>query len=318
MPDRSTLVAGFVRTLRRASNASSFALCAAIGVAGCGDPSAGGGTELPIQVRISVESRVQAAEWRLWSVEESPAAARGAAGAYTFVSRGVLRDSAGVLALPNDPGVYLLEAWVKSRPGDSLDVAVASHAGFAIDSSCVQVVPASGEIVRVQQCRGQDMSLLPSADDSIHAPDQLSVLRIEGRTPQRIQLLDDAGTARLLPAEARLWQISTDTADDQILIFGGRLARESDGTFRLPVQHGSTRYVLEAASGAGAMPTHVRTRIAMGSGWTRYLRCEENILPPLPGTISVHDCPDLDWQLSGHDSAHVGAGMWSAFSTHLP
>lgn len=307
-----------------ASKSRSFAgiasvlLASATGLSGCGDPSAGGGTELPIQVRIIVDSRMEAAEWRLWTVEETTVAARGAFASYSFVSKGILKDSAGVLALPGDPGVFLLEAWVHRTPSDSIQVAIPSPIGFAIDSSCIQSVPMSGEIVHVDACSGMDKKLLPSGTDTTHRPDQVSLIRIEGRSPQRIQILDDAGVTRLTPAEARLWSISTDTGDDQILRFRGRLSRESDGSFRIPVMQGNTRYVIESSRNSGALPPRIATHVRVSTGWTRYLVCMENILPPLPGTISVHDCPELGWTLSGSDSEHGGADQWSAFSLDIP
>lgn len=306
---------------RRSASAGLFALGLgiALSVTGCGDPSAGGGTELPLQVRITVDSRVEASEWRLWSIEETPSAARGgASGAYTFVSRGILADSAGVLSIPSDPGLFLLEAWVDAPPGDSLDVARASQPGFAIDSDCIQQVPLSGDIVRVQLCTNLDSRMLPSGTDSLHRPDQSSIIRIEGRDPQRLQLLDDAGASRLQPAEARLWSISTEANSDQTLLFRGRLSREADGTFRIPVLSGNTRYVLEASSTAGAMPTRISTHVRVPNGWNRYVMCSESVLSPLPAIVSVHSCPDLNWKLSSTDSTEGGADIWSVFSLDVP
>lgn len=311
------LALGAPKTRSSAGIASALLVSATL-LAGCGDPSAGGGTELPIQVRITVDSRMEATQWRLWTIEEAPLAARGAVGSYSFVSKGILKDSAGVLALPGDPGVFLLEAWVDRTPSESIQVAIPSPIGFAIDSSCIQPVPLSGEVVHVEVCSGMDKKLLPSGADTTHRPDQVSLIRIEGRTPQRIQILDDAGIERLTPAEARLWSISTDTGDDQILRFRGRLSRESDGSFRIPVMQGNTRYVIESSRNAGGMPTRIATHVRVTTGWTRYLVCMENILPPLPGTISVHDCPELGWSLSGSDSLHRGADLWSAFSLDIP
>lgn len=289
-----------------------------LGLGGCGQMSTGGGTELPLQVRISVSSRVEAKEWRLWSVEERPVAARGASAGYVFVSRGILRDSAGILDLPGDPGIFLLEAWVRSSASDSLDVSVIPQAGFRLDSTCIQPVPLSGEIVRVELCTSMPVGLLPSGRDTAHAPDRLSILRIEGRAPQRLQILDDPGVVRQQPLEARLWSVSNDTTDDQTLLFRGRLTRESDGTFRMPVRKGSERFVIEASRSADALPSRIASHVQVSSGWTRFLRCGESILAPLPPTFSVHECPELDWMLSGSDSTHAGADLWSVFSLSVP
>lgn len=298
--------------------ASILGMLAGAFLAGCGDPSMGGGTELPIQVRITVESRTEAKQWRLWTVEENTNAARHLLGSsYTFVSRGILEDSAGVLSLPSDPGLFLLEAWVGKSPADSLDVAIPSLPGFSIDTSCMQAVPRSGDIVQVRRCMSFEARQMPSGRDSAHAPDMFSVLRIEGESPQRLQILDDAGSLRLLPAEARLWSISTDSGDDQTLLFRGRLSREADGTFRLPVLQGHRRFLIEAATKANSMRSRISTRTRISTGWTRYMECMENILSPLPGTFSVHGCPDLGWNLSGLDSASVGADIWSAFSLDI-
>lgn len=280
--------------------------------------STGGGTELPIQVQITVISSAEAKEWRLWSVEERPLAARGASGTYDFISRGILHDSAGILDLPSDPGIFLLEAWVDRNPADSLDVSVASQAGFTINPSCIQSVPLSGEIIQVELCTSIPLRLLPSGRDTAHAPDRLSILRIEGRSPQRLQILDDPGIVRQLPMEARLWSVSNDTSDDQTLVFRGRLNRESDGSFRMPVKKGNEQFVIEASRATNVMPSRIASRVTVSSGWTRYLRCGESILAPLPPTFSVHECPDLDWKLSGTDSSHAGADMWSVFSLAIP
>jgi len=280
--------------------------------------STGGGTELPLQVRISVSSRVEAKEWRLWSVEERPLAARGTSAGVLFVSRGILHDSAGVLDLPGDPGIYLLEAWVKDAANDSLDVSVIPSSDFRIDSNCIQRVPLSGEIVRVELCTSIPASQLPSGRDSAHAPDRLTILQIEGRAPQRLQILDDPGVVRQQPLEARLWSISNDTSDDQTLLFRGRLTRESDGTFRMPVKKGNERFVIEASRASDALPTRIASHVQVTSGWTRFLRCGETILAPLPPTFSVHECPELGWMLSGTDSTHAGADLWSVFSLSIP
>jgi hypothetical protein len=88
----------------------AFAALATLGLGACGQMSTGGGTELPLQVRISVSSRVEAKEWRLWSVEDRPVAARG-------TSAGVLSFPAGSCTIrpassicPEIPAIYLLEA----------------------------------------------------------------------------------------------------------------------------------------------------------------------------------------------------------------
>lgn len=296
----------------------AFAVLATLGLGACGQMSTGGGTELPIQVRISVSSRVEAKEWRLWSVEERPVAARGVSAGFVFVSRGLLRDSAGILDLPGDPGIYLLEAWVMGATSDSLDVSVTPNADFRIDSTCIQRVPLSGEIVRVELCTSIPKGQLPSGRDSAHAPDRLSILQIEGHAPQRLQILDDPGVVRQQPLEARLWSISNDTTDDQTLLFRGRLTRETDGTFRMPVKKGNERFVIEASRSADALPTRIASHAQVSSGWTRFLRCGETILAPLPPTFSVHECPELGWKLSGTDSARSGADLWSVFTLSIP
>jgi len=279
----------------------------------------GGGTELPIQVRITVESRTEASQWRLWTVEENTSSARRLSGSsYTFVSRGILADSAGVLSLPRDPGIFLLEAWIRKVPSDSLDVAIPSASGFVIDTSCIQQIPQSGDIVQIQRCSNLAPQMLPSGKDTSHAPDLFSVIRIESESPQRLQILDDNGTQRIQPAEARLWSISTDSAADQTLLFRGRLSRESDGTFRIPVLPGNMRFLIEASTLANAMRTRISTHAKVSTGWTRYMDCMENILSPLPGTVSVHACPELGWNLSGIDSTSTGADVWSVFSLDIP
>jgi len=290
----------------------------AVLLASCANPQSGGGTELPIQVRIYVEVPTQATAWRLWSVEESPRTASTQTIGYSFVSRGVLKDSSGVLSIPNSPGTFLLEAWTRTTPSDSLAVVRDAPAGFAIDSSCIQSIPLDGQIFHTQACPQMRPATAPSGQDTARAPDRITMLRIPGGEVQRVQILDDAGARKLLPAEARLWSISTDPAEDQTLVFRGRLARESDGSFHFPTERGKVRYVVEAAETEGVLPTTIRSHAKMDEGWSRYLACQENILPPLPGTLSVHACPDLGWMPSGKDSAHSGANLWSVFATDLP
>jgi len=288
-------------------------------LAACGNPQSGGGTELPISVQIYVGAQAQA--WRLWSVEETPAvAARGLeSSGLTFVSHGVLRDSAGVLDLPATPGIFLLEAWVSHSPSRYLTIARPAVPGFALDSSCVQSIPLDGQIVSTRVCPSLDRFAAPSGlDDTATAPDRLTLIRIGGTRIQRVQIFDDPGRQRLKPAEARLWSVSTDTSEDQTLVFRGRLQLENDGTFRLPTTRGSIRYVIEASDSAGSLPPVVPARAQMDSGWSRYLACQENIVTPLPGTLSVHACPGLDWTPSGRDATHSGAGIWSVFSINLP
>lgn len=291
-------------------------LAAAFALAACGDPTSGGGTELPIQVRIYVDAEANA--WRLWTIEEGgTSAARGSAGR-TFISRGVLRDSAGILALPATSGIFLLEAWVRNTPPESLVVIHDIPDGFRIDASCIQSVPLDGNIVRTQVCPGLDRSLAPSATDSASLPERLTLIRIEGPIDQRLQILDDAGDAKLLPAEARLWEVSSDPTQDQTLLFRGVLDRESDGSLRLPTRSGFGRYLIEASSTSGALPRSIPARATATAGWTRFMDCQESILAPLPRTLSVHSCPGLDWHLSGTAAGAAGADLWSAFSLSLP
>lgn len=314
---RSTPTSSLRNRLRRAFPMAPMLAATFLGA--CGNPQSGGGTELPISVQIYVGAQARA--WRLWSVEETPAvAARGQDGSgYTFVSRGVLRDSAGMLDLPTAPGTFLLEAWINHSPSAYLTIARPAAAGFAIDPSCVQTIPLDGQIISTRVCPTIDRLAAPSGlDDTSTAPDRLTLIRIGGTQVQRVQILDDAGTRRLQPVEARLWSVSTDTSEDQTLVFRGRLQRENDGTFRLPTTRGSIRYVIEASDSARALPPVVPAHAQMDSGWSRYLLCQENILTPLPGTLSVHACPGLDWTPSGRDSTHVGAGIWSVFSLDLP
>lgn len=292
-------------------------LAAAFVLAACGDPTSGGGTELPIQVRIYVDAEANA--WRLWTIEEDgPSAARGGSGERTFVSRGVLRDSAGILALPATSGVFLLEAWVHNTPPESLVVVHDIPDGFRIEASCIQSVPLDGNIVRTQVCPGLDRTLAPSAGDSASLPERLTLIRIEGRNDQRVQILADAGDAKLLPAEARLWEVSTDSAADQTLLFRGVLDRESDGSLRLPTRSGFGRFLIEAAAKPGALPRSIPARATETAGWNTFKDCQEDILPPLPQTLSVHSCPGLDWHPSGTAAGASGADLWSVFSLSLP
>lgn len=288
-----------------------------LALSACGEPTSGGGTELPIQVRIYVDAEANA--WRLWTIEEGSAtAARGEASRGSFVSRGVLRDSAGILALPATSGTFLLEAWVKNTPPESLVVVHEIPEGFLLDESCIQAVPLDGNIVRTQVCPGLDRSLAPSAADSASRPERLTLIRIEGRKDQRVQILADAGDAKILPAEARLWEVSTDSGQDQTLLFRGVLDRESDGSLRLPTRSGFGRFLIEASTTAGSLPRSIPARATATTGWTRFMDCQESILSPLPPTLSVHSCPGLDWRLSGNGPGTEGADLWSVFSLSLP
>lgn len=288
-----------------------------VALSACGEPTSGGGTELPIQVRIYVDAEANA--WRLWTIEDGgTSAARGEASRGAFVSRGILRDSAGILALPATSGTFLLEAWVDNTPPDSLVVIHEIPEGFKIEESCVQAVPLDGNIVRTQVCPGLDRSLAPSATDSASRPERLTLIRIQGRNEQRVQILADAGDARILPAEARLWEVSSDSGQDQTLLFRGVLDRESDGTLRLPTRSGFGRFLIEASTSAGSLPRSIPARATASTGWTRFMDCQESILSPLPPTLSVHSCPGLDWHLSGTAAGAKGADLWSVFSLSLP
>lgn len=292
-------------------------IAAALALAGCGDPTSGGGTELPVQVRIFVDAEAKA--WRLWTIREADTlAARGAGSAGAFVSRGILRDSAGILSLPATSGTFLLEAWVDNEPPESLVVIHEIPNGFRIDPSCVQTVPVDGDIVRTQVCPGLDRSLAPSAIDSASRPERLTLIRIEGRLQQRVQVLADAGDSKLLPAEARLWEVSSDSSQDQTLLFRGVLDREADGSFLLPTRSGFGRYLIEASAKAGSLPRSIPAQATVRAGWTRFMDCQESILAPLPPTLSVHSCPGLDWHPSGTSDGASGADLWSAFSLNLP
>jgi hypothetical protein len=235
-----------------------------------------------------------------------------------LTSRGNLHDSGGVLALPATPGTYLLEAWTSRLPSDSLPVRFTPSSGFALDPSCLQTIPQDGELHHTQFCNTLNPLLAPSGRDSATAADRLTLVRIEGQTIQRLQILDDPGTRRLLPAEARLWSVSTDPGSDQTLEFRGVLERESDGTFRFPVVRGMERWVIEAASNPDVLPVRISQRSRIDSGWSRFVQCQEGVLAPLPAVLSVHACPELGWALSGRDSARGGADLWSVFSTTLP
>lgn len=315
-------MAARIKTLHRAlgsmiPGASSFlGLFAAIGLSGCGDPTSGGGTELPIQVRIYVDADANA--WRLWTIEEESTPSAEASAPRAFVSRGILQDSAGILSLPATPGTFLLEAWIHNTPPESLEVVHDIPDGFQLDKSCIQSVPMDRNIVRTQVCPGLDRSLAPSSLDSASRPERLTIIRIEGNQIQRVQILDDAGGARLQPAEARLWEVSPDSSQDQTLLFRGVLDRESDGSFRLPTRSGFGRFLIEAASTRGVLPRTVPAQATVGTGWTRFMDCQESILPPLPPTLSVHSCPGLDWTLSGSGSTAKAADLWSVFSLSLP
>lgn len=303
-------------TMNRTASAISC-LGMILGLAACGDPTSGGGTELPIQVRIYVDADANA--WRLWTVEEEETtAARGESAPRTFVSRGVLHDSAGILSLPATPGTFLLEAWIHNTPPDSLVVVHDIPDGFRLDESCIQSVPLDRNIVRTQVCPSLDRSLAPSSSDSASRPERLTLIRIEGTQVQRVQILDDAGDARLLPAEARLWEVSPNAEQDQTLLFRGVLDRESDGSFRLPTRSGFGRFLIEAAERSGSLPRTIPAYAAMPTGWTRFMDCQESILSPLPPTLSVHSCPGLDWTLSGTGENSKGADLWSVFSLSLP
>jgi len=280
---------------------------------GCADPQSGGGTELPIQVRIYGAAEAKA--WRMWEIQETEIAGRTT---LQFTSRGSLQDSGGVLALPSSPGTYLLEAWTNHRPSDSMLVRFDAPSGFVLDPSCVQTIPQDAELHQTQFCSTLDPRQAPSGGDSSSSADRLTLLRIEGESIQRLQILDDLGSRRLLPTEARLWSVSTAAGADQTLDFRGILRRESDGTFRFPVVRGTTRWVIEAATTPAALPVRIAPRTRIDSGWSRFIACQEGILAPLPGVLSVHACPDLGWIPSGRDTAHVGADLWSVFSTTLP
>jgi hypothetical protein len=310
----------FVPTPRGTSFRTAFAVMGlgmALGLSGCGDPTAGGGTELPIQVRIFVDADANA--WRLWTVEEeNPVAARGLSTSRTFVSRGVLQDSAGILSLPATPGLFLLEAWIHNAPPESLVVVHDIPDAFRLDETCIQSVPLDHDIVRTQVCPSLDRTLAPSSSDSASRPERLTLIRIEGSQVQRVQILDDAGAARLLPAEARLWEVSPDSTQDQTLLFRGVLDRESDGSFRLPTRAGFGRYLIEASETRGALPRTVPAHSVTRTGWTRFMACQESVLAPLPSTLSVHSCPGLGWTLSGSTAEAQGADLWSAFSLSLP
>lgn len=288
-------------------------LAAGLWLTSCADPQSGGGTELPIQVRIYGAAEAKA--WRLWSIQETEVAGRAT---LQLTSRGNLQDSGGVLSLPANPGTYLLEAWTTRLPADSLPVRFTPSAGFALDPSCLQTIPQDGELHYTQFCSALDPLQAPSGRDSATAADRLTLVRIEGQSIQRLQILDDPGTRRLLPAEARLWSVSTDPGSDQTLEFRGVLERESDGTFRFPVVRGTVRWVIEAASDPDVLPVRISQRSRIDSGWSRFVHCQEGVLAPLAAVLSVHACPDLGWPLSGRDSARGGADLWSVFSTTLP
>ncbi len=292
---------------------SWLGLGACLSLVACADPQSGGGTELPIQVRIY--GAAQAKAWRLWDVQEVEVAGRTS---LHFTSHGSLQDSGGVLALPSSPGTYLLEAWTSRMPSDTLPVRSSAAPGVVLDPACLQIIPQDGELHQAQFCTSLDPTLSPSGADSATAADRLTLVRIEGQTIQRLQILDDLGSRRMLPGEARLWSVSAQPGADQTLDFRGILRRESDGTFRFPVVRGTVRWVIEAATNPEDLPLRIAQRTRIDSGWSRFVACQEGVLPPLPSILSVHACPDLGWTPSGRDRGQAGADLWSVFSTTLP
>ncbi|MCB9496449.1 MAG: hypothetical protein H6686_06135 [Fibrobacteria bacterium] len=281
---------------------------------GCADPQSGGGTELPVQVRIY--GSVNAKAWRLWSVEDVDPGT--GAPDTRFLSRGVLRDSGGVLVLPNSPGVYLLEGWTRFEPDDSISVSVSSGRTLALDSQCIETIPQDGEIHFTTPCGSMKTSESPSGLSGASAPDQVTLVRLAGAPPQSLQVLSDNGSAKILVQEARLWSIGSDTLGRPTLSFRGALTSSGSGEFDFPPLRGKTTYLLEGSTKATSLGRKVPARIRLDSTWSRTSSCLETILPPLPRVLSVHMCPGLGVSPSGAASDSQGADIWSVFTTDIP
>lgn len=273
----------------------------------CSGPDAGGGTELPIQVYllqtdIEGAARVSASELRLWSIEES-------GGSTTFVSRGVLDDSLGIVTLPNDPGLYLIEAWddTLSAPPQA-PVAVAASAAFRIDSSCLAVLNGT-ETTAIGLCQDSPDSSLPSFDaaDTSSAPSHVAMLKIAGRVAHRIRIVSGSDGTLYTPSEARLWTV----VEGDSLRFGGRLRSDGSGRFQLPTRPAGTIQVVEYALSDTSLANQVVTRQILSTGGKDLVAACTDTLSSgdLPDQIDLPACTLGTLLPSSTDSIHEADGM---------
>jgi hypothetical protein len=284
-------------------------------LSGCGNPQSGGGTELPLQVYVipadgsAPAARVQGKEWRLWSVEDS-------AGYAQFVSRGVLADSNGIITLPFDPGMYLVEGWKSQRPNSDLPVTLTAARSAALDTSCLTNLTSGATTVGLRACTQVDSSLAPSwkIGATTSKPELVTLVRLPERGSRFLDIRRSDNNARETIAEARLWEV----VNGDSLQFAGRLRIEPDSGLRIPVLSGKHKYVLEFAGKAGMLPNRIPSRQPPPEQYAKAIDCWETIVPPLNERLTVHSCPDLTLRPSQTDSVHPGATGSAYFSITTP
>jgi hypothetical protein len=272
-------------------------LAAAAFLSGCGlEPQTGGGTELPgpsIQIFVMVDglgdpstnpgpTRVAARQWRLWGVQSQTADSTN------LESRGLLSDSSGIVTLPPDSGTYLVEAWTKSVPPDSLDLRLKlANSDLPSSPNCLNVIVPGSTPTSIKGCT-QNLSTSPSAVSHLgtaNLPDVLTMVRIPGVPSHQFRIIGRTGDT-LPMGEVRLWKWNGS------FTFRGILKQTGNVTAELPTLAANESFVVEAWRKAGVGPTRIATTAQMDTSQASPLgACKTPYTDPLPSVLTLHECP---------------------------
>lgn len=292
MPDRdANPLAAFVLPVA----ARAIPLAALTFLLGCGlDPHAGGGTELPGPIRVYVmadplqdqspsqnTTLVAARQWRLWGLGSR------SVDSTTLESRGLLADSSGIVTLPPDSGTYLVEAWTKTDPPDSVDLRMKIANSDLPTSNCLNVLRAGSTPNSIHGCT-QVRNASPSAIShfgSANLPDVLTMVRIPGNPSHQFRILGVVEDT-LPMGEARLWKWNGTS-----LIFRGLLKHTGATTTELPTLSTNDSFVVEAWRNPGEGSLRIPTISTMSHSQMDSLSaCKTAYTDPLPGTLTLHQC----------------------------
>lgn len=282
-----------------------LAVLAAV-LCGCGSDQLnnGGGTELPGPIRVYVikteskgqdtntaAARVLAREWRLWDLVAKDADST------TLESRGVLVDSQGIVTLPADSGTYLVEAWNRTSPPDSVDVLKRlPNSRIPTDDSCLNNLGRSDAPSSLRTC-GEGVGSTPDAQRS---PDILAMVRIPGKSRYSFRLLAWNNDDTLSLGEVRLWSFSR---TDSVSVFKGLLRKDLVTQFELPRLEPDRYYAFEAWDNAGAAPNRVATRSHRVPSNEVLSSCAVQPADPLPKVLTLFECHLPPDRMSGGKNA---------------
>lgn len=279
-------------------------------LAGCGNnPQVGGGTELPspIQVMIIRYSNsdtidsvtippdsnvlVAARQWRLWDLQTMDSDST------LLESRGLLTDSSGVITLPPDSGTFLVEAWTKVDPPDSVDVRIrVATADLPLSSNCMTTLVKGSKPVSIRSCN-QDKISSPSSlsgVDPSRLPDVVTLVHLPGLPVHRFRMLD-VSEDTLPIGESRLWQL-----DHGKLSFRGIMKQNLSKFPDFPTLfHGET-FILETWDREGMANARVAAKVdgaavAQAANSCVIIRFGN----PLPEILTLHECNLQPINLSG-------------------